>query len=131
MYMSLLGKSLQMLTLTPFPMCYSLVPMNGTPLFWITATLPYLVTPPGLQTLPYAMPMTPASMNLAILMGEFSIPSSNPLLSPTLLSTNMLSPLNPLTLRSSGPILAGSTNTRLRKHSTKPLNGLLLPLGTP
>ena len=53
-----------------------------------------------------------------------------PLPSPTLLSTNMLSPLNPLTLRSSGPILAGSTNTPLRKPSTKPLNGLLLPLGT-
>ena len=51
--------------------------------------------------------------------------------SPTLHSTNMLSPLNPLTLRSSGPILAGSTNTPLRKPSTKPLNGLLLPLGTP
>ena len=37
----------------------------------------------------------------------------------------------PLTLRSSGPILAGSTNTPLRKPSTKPLNGMLLPLGTP
>ena len=58
--------------------------------------------------------------------GEFSIPSS-----PTLLSTNMLSPLYPLTLRSSGPILAGSTNTPLRKPSTKALNGLLLPLDTP
>ena len=31
----------------------------------------------------------------------------------------MLSHLNPLTLRSSGPILAGSTNTPLRKPSTK------------
>ena len=65
-------------------------------------------------------------MNLEILRGEFSIPSS-----PTLLSTNMLSPLNLLTLKNSGPILAGSTNTPLRKPSTKPLNGLLLPLGTP
>ena len=62
--------------------------------------------------------------------GEFSIPSPTPLPSPTLLSTNMLSPLNPLTLRSSGPILAESTNTPLRKPSTKPINGLLLPLGT-
>ena len=62
--------------------------------------------------------------------GEFSIPSPNPLLSPTLLSTNMLSPPNPLTLRSSDPILAGSTNTPLRKPSTKLLNGLLPPLGT-
>ena len=58
--------------------------------------------------------------------GEFSIPSS-----PTLLNTNMLSPLNPLTLRSSGLILAGSINTPLRNPSTKPLNGLLLPLDTP
>ena len=54
-------------------------------------------------------------MNLAILRGEFSIP-----LSPTFLSTTMLSPLNPLTLRSSGSILAGSTNTQLSKtfHKT-------------
>ena len=72
----------------------------------------------------------PGKMNLAILRGEFTIPSPIPLPSPTLLSTNMLSQLNPLTLRSSGPILAGSTNTPLRKPSTKPLNGLLLPLGT-
>ena len=50
--------SLQMLTLTHIPMCYLLVPMNGTPLFWTTPTLPPLVTPPGLQTLPYAVPMT-------------------------------------------------------------------------
>ena len=47
------------------------------------------------------------------------------------LSTNMLSPLNPLTLRSSGLILAGSINTPLRNHSTKPLNGLLHPLDIP
>ena len=59
-----------------------------------------------------------------------TIPSPIPLPSPTLLSTNMLSQLNPLTLRSSDPILAGSMNTPLRKPSTKPLNGLLLPLGT-
>ena len=58
-------------------------------------------------------------MNLAILRGEFSIPSS-----PPLLTTNILSPLNPLTLRSSGLILAGSINTPLRKPSTKPLNVL-------
>ena len=62
----------------------------------------------------------------AILRGEFSIPSS-----PTLLNINMLSPLNPLTLRGSGPILAGSTNTPLRKPFTKPLNGLFPPLDTP
>ena len=34
--------------------------------------------------------------------------------SPTLLSTNMLSQLNPLTLRGSGPILAGLAKTQLR-----------------
>ena len=62
--------------------------------------------------------------------GEITISSPILLPSPTLLSTNMLSALNPLTLRSSGPILDGSTNTTLRQHSTKPLNGLLLPLGT-
>ena len=49
----------------------------------------------------------------------------------TLLNTNMIYKLNPLILRSSGPILPGSTNTPLRKPSTKPLNGQLLPLGTP
>ena len=66
----------------------------------------------------------------AILRGQFTIPSPIPVASQTLLNTNMLSNLNPLILRSSGPILAGSTNTPLRKPSTKPLNGLLLPLGT-
>ena len=35
----------------------------------------------------------------------------------------------PIDFEKSGPILAGSTNTPLRKPSTKPLNGLLLPLG--
>ena len=99
---------------------------NGTLLFWTTPTLPPLGTPPGLQTLPYSVPMTPGLMNLAILRGEFSIH-----LSPTWLNINMLSPLNPLTLRGSGPILDGSTNTPLRKPFTKPLNGLFPPLGTP
>ena len=58
--------------------------------------------------------------------GEFSIH-----LSPTWLNINMLSPLNSLTLRGSGPILDGSINTPLRKPFTKPLNGLFLLLGTP
>ena len=62
--------------------------------------------------------------------GKFTRPSPIPLPSPTLLTTNMVSQLNPLTLRSSDSILAGSTNTPLRKPSTKPINGLLLPLGT-
>ena len=48
-----------MLSLTHIPMCYLLVPMNGTLLFWITPTPPPLVTPPGLQTLPSSVPMTP------------------------------------------------------------------------
>ena len=122
MYMSLLGQPTDA-DLTTYP---HVVPMNGTLLFWTTPTLPPLVTPPGLQIPPYAVPMTPGWMNLAILRGEFSIPSS-----PPLISTNMLSPLNPLILRSSGLILAGSINTPLRKPSTKPLNGLLLPLDTP
>ena len=125
MYMSLLGQPTDA-DLNTYPHVLLAGPMNGTLLFWTTPTLPPLVTPPGPQTLPYAVTMTPGYMNLAILWGEFSIPSS-----PTLLNTNMLSPLNPLTLRSSGPILAGSINTPLRKPSTKPLNGLLLPLGTP
>ena len=64
------------------------------------------------------------------LKGEFTIPSLIPLASPNLLNTIMLSKLNPLILRNSGPILAGSTNTPLKKPSPKPLNGLLLPLAT-
>ena len=93
-------------------MCYLLVPMNGTLLFWTRHTLPPLVTPHGPQIFPYSVPMTPRLMHLAILRGQFSIPSS-----PTsLLKTNMLSTLNPLTLKGSGPILAGSTNTLLKKN---------------
>ena len=125
MYMSLLGKPTDA-DLNTYPMCYLLVPMNGTLLFWTTPTLPPLGTPPGLQTLPFSVPMTPRLMNLAILRGDFSIH-----LSPTWLNISMLSPLNPLTLRGSGPILDGSTNPPLRKPFTKPLNGLFLPLGTP
>ena len=79
MYMSLLGKPTDA-DLTHIPMCYLLIPMNGTLLFWTTPTLPPLVTPLGLQTLPYSVPMTPGLMNLAILRGKFSIPSSPPLL---------------------------------------------------
>ena len=75
------------------------------------------------------MHMTPGLMNLAILRGEFTTLSLIPLDNPALLNTGMLSKLNPLILKSSGPILAGSTNTPLRKPSTKPLNGLLTPLG--
>ena len=42
-----------MLTLTHIPMCYLLVPMRGTILFWTAPTLPPLVTPPGLLILHY------------------------------------------------------------------------------
>ena len=110
MYMSLLGKPTDA-DLTHIPMCYLLVSMNGTLLFWTTPTLPPLGTPPGLQTLPYSVPMTPGLMNLAILRGEFGIHSS-----PTWLNINMLSPLTPLTLRDSGPILDGSTNTPFKSR---------------
>ena len=65
----------------------------------------------------------------AFLRGEFTTLSLIPLETPTLLNTNMLSKLNPLILKSTDPILAGSTDIPLRKPSTKPLNGLLPPLG--
>ena len=58
--------------------------------------------------------MTTGLMNLAILRVEFTTPSLIPLATPTLLNTNMPSKVNPLILRNSGPILAGSTNTPLR-----------------
>ena len=85
-------------------------------------------TPPGPEIPPNTGHMTPGLMNLAILRGEFTTLSLIPLATPTLLNTNMLSKLNPLILKSSGPILAGSTNIPLRKPSTKPLNVLLPPL---
>ena len=125
MYMSLLGKPTNA-DLTKYP--HEL--LTG-PHEWDPSVLDYTQPttsgdPTWPQTLPYSVPMTPGLMNLAILRGDFSIPSS-----PPLLNINMLSPLNPLILRSSGPTLAGSTNTPLRKPFTKPLNGLLPPLGTP
>ena len=92
-------------------------------------THPTMVSPSGPQIPPNTVHMTPGLMDLAIVRGAFTTPSLIPLATPTLLNTNMLSTLNPLILRSSGPILAGSTNTPLRKPSTKPLNGLLPPLG--
>ena len=128
MYMNLLGKPTDA-DLDTFHMCYSQVPMNGTHLSWITPTLPQLVTPPGPQIPPNAVHMTPGLMNLAIVREEFTTPSLIPLATSTLLNTNMLSKLNPLILKSSGPILDGSTNIPLRKPSTKLLNGLLPPLG--
>ena len=129
MYMSLLGKPTDA-DLHTYPHVLLTGPHEWDPSVLDYTHLPHLVTPPGLQNLPNAIHTTPGYMNLVILRGEFSIPSPNPLPSPTLFSTNMLSQLNPLTLRNSGPILAGSTNTPLRKPSTKQLNGLLLPVGT-
>ena len=103
--------------------------MNGTHLSWITPPLPQQETPPKPQIPPNTVHMTPGLMNLAILRGEFTTPSLISLATPTLLNTNMLSKLNPLILKSSGPILAGSTNKPLRNPYTKPLIGLLPPLG--
>ena len=128
MYMTLLHKPRDA-DLNTFPHVLLTGPMNGTHLSWIAPILPQLVTPPGPQIPPNTMQLTPGLMNLAILRGEFTTPSLIPLANPTLLNTNMLSKLNPMILKSSGPILAGSTNTPLRKPSTKPLNGLLPPLG--
>ena len=54
MYMSLLSQPTDA-DLNTYPH----VLLTGTLLFWTTPTLPPLVTPPGLQTLPYAVPMTP------------------------------------------------------------------------
>ena len=102
--------------------------MNGTHLSWTTPTLSQLVTPPRPQIPPNVMHMTPGLMNLAVLRGEFTTLPLIPLANPTLLNTNMLPKLNPLILKSSGGILAGSTNIPLRKPSTKPLYGLLPPL---
>ena len=56
MYMSLLGQPTDA-DLNTYPMCYLLVPMNGTLLFWTTPTLSPLVTPHGLQILPCAVHM--------------------------------------------------------------------------
>ena len=127
MYMSLLGQPTDA-DLNTYPHMLLMIPMNGILLFWTTPPPPPPPPPttsgdptwapdPTLRSAHY-----PRMDDFGNLRGEFSIPSS-----PPLLSTNMLSPLNPLTLRSPGLILAGSINTPLRKPSTKPLNGLLLP----
>ena len=128
MYMNLLGKPIDA-DLNIFPH----VLLTG-PHEWDPSVLDY--THPTTAGDPTWAPdpcqcghMTPGLMNFAILRGEFTIPSLIPLATPTLLNTNMLSKLNPLILRNSGPVLAGSTNIPLRKPSTKPLNGLLPPLG--
>ena len=58
MYMNVLGKSTDA-DLNTYPHVILTGPMNGTPLSWITPTLPHLVTPPGLQIPPNAVHMTP------------------------------------------------------------------------
>ena len=95
-------------------------------------------TDADLNTYPHVLLTGPHEWDPSVLDYTHPTTSGDPTWAPdpslhgaNLLSTNMLSPLNPLTLRSSGPILAGSINTPLRKPSTKPLNGLLLPLDTP
>ena len=110
MYMSLLGKPTDDDLHT-----YPHVLLTG-PHEWDPSDLDYTHPttsgdPTWAQILPNAVHMKPGLMNLAILRGESSIPLPIPQPSPPLLSTNMLSHLNPLTLRSLGPILAGSTNT--------------------
>ena len=117
MYMNLLGKPTDA-DLNTFPHVLLTGLHEGDP------------SPPGCQIPPNAVHMTPGMMNLAILRGEFTTRSLIPLATPTLLTTNRLSKLNPLILKSSGPISAKSTNIPLRKHSTKPLNGLLPQLGS-
>ena len=128
MNMNLLGKPTDA-DLATFPHVLLTGPHEWTHLSWTTPTLPQLVTPSGPQIPPNAMHMTLGLMNLANLRGEFTTLSLIPLANPILLNTTMLSKLNPLILKSSGPILDGSTNIPLRKPSTKPLNGLLPPLG--
>ena len=56
--MSLLGQPTDA-DLNTYPHVLLTGPMNGTPLFWTTPTLPPLVTPLGLQIPPYAVHMTP------------------------------------------------------------------------
>ena len=58
MYMSLLGKPTDA-DLATYPHVLLTGPHDGTLLFWITPTLPPLVTPPGLQLLPNTGHMTP------------------------------------------------------------------------
>ena len=55
MYMSLLGKPTDA-DLNTYP---HVLLTGRTLLFWTTPTLPPLMTPPGLQILPNAVPMTP------------------------------------------------------------------------
>ena len=111
-----------MLTLSPIPMCYLLVSMNGTLLFWTTPTLSPLVAPdPSLcgahdpridefGNFKHTLIQSPALSNIAQ-------------------HKHAITP-QPIDFEKLRPFLAGSTNTPLRKPSTKPLNGLLLPLGT-
>ena len=128
MYMNILGKPTDA-DLNTFPHVLLTGPHECDPSILDYTRQPQLVTSPGLQIPPNVVHRTPGLMNLAIVLGEFITPSLIRMASPTFLNTNMLSKLNPLILRNSGPILAGSTNTPLRNPSTKPLNQLLLPLG--
>ena len=61
--------------------------------------------------------------------GNFKVRVQHTLISSLAQHKHAITP-QPIDFESSGPTLAGSTNTPLRKPFTKPLNGLLPPLGT-
>ena len=58
MYMNLLGKPTDA-DLNTYPHLLLTGPHEWDPMFWITPTLPHLVTPPGLQIPPNTVHMTP------------------------------------------------------------------------
>ena len=115
--------------LTSAHMYFLQEPINGIPQFWITPILPCLVTLIGLLTLLIKNIMIIGLMSMVILRGESS-KAFQFLLKILLLSTNMTSGLLLLTLLSCILTLVGSTRKPLRKQSTRPLNGLLLPPDT-
>ena len=119
-----------MLTLTPIPMCYLLVPMNGTLLFWTTPTLPPLVTPPGDPTWAPDPSLHGFHDPRIDEFGNFKGRVHHILISNLAQHKHAITP-QPIDFEKLRPYFSGSINTPLRNPSTKPLNGLLLPLGTP
>ena len=107
----------------------SRVPMNVTHLSWITPTLPLLVTTTWAPDPSQHGAHDPRIDEFGNFKGKVHHPITHPPGKSNIAQHKQLSTLNPLILRSSVPILAGSTNTPLRTPSTKPLNGLLLPQG--
>ena len=113
MYMNLLGKPTNV-DLDKFPRVLLTGPHEWDPSVLDYAHPTTAGDPHGPQIPPNAMYMTPGLMHLAILRGEFTTLSLIPQADPTWLTTNRLSKLNPLILKSSGPILAGLTNIQFR-----------------